>query len=155
MPKFKFEGEPVQNGAKAHLKDLFLSGKHADATIRASGKEFKVHKIVLSRSEVFERMLSGEAKEAQSGVITIKDIKHEVLEDFLLFLYCDETPNIKEYAVELMLAADKYMVKDLVKRCAQYLMININTENYDDIIITADKLHEEALRENAIDFVIA
>jgi speckle-type POZ protein len=144
-----------QLGTKAHLKNLFESGALADITIKSEDKELKVHKLILARSEVFAKMLSGETEEAQSAVIKIKDISHEVLVEMCRFLYYDEVPKMKSLALELMVAADKYMVEDLAAKCEKFLMDNITVENFHDVLVTANRLSKDKLREAAIDFIIA
>jgi speckle-type POZ protein len=142
-------------GSKMHLKNLFASAKLADVTIKSKSSEFGVHKLILSRSEVFERMLSGTTKEAQSGVIHIKDIEHDVLVEMCRFLYYDEIPKLQTLALKLLIAADKYMISDLAAKCCQYLMTNITANNFLDILTFADKLNKQALREATIDYIIA
>jgi hypothetical protein len=142
-------------GTKAHLKNLFESGALADITIKSKDKILKVHKPILTRSEVFAKMLSGETKEAHSAVIKIEDISYEVLFEMCRYLYYDEVPKMKSLALELMVAADKYMVEDLAAKCEKFLMDNITIENFHDVLVTADMLSKDNLREAAIDFVIA
>ncbi|KAG5671288.1 hypothetical protein PVAND_001493 [Polypedilum vanderplanki] len=142
-------------GAKGHLKKLFETGNHADITIQSNGKELKVHKLILMRSEVFEKMLTGPTKEAQSGIIVIKDFKFEVIAEMCRYLYYDEIPKIQTLALLLLIAADKYMVEDLADKCEKFLLKNVNSVNFHDILITADRLNKNALREAAIDYIIA
>jgi speckle-type POZ protein len=142
-------------GSKVHLKKLFDDEICTDVTIKSKDGEFSVHKLIISRSEVFERMLSGETKEAQSGVIEIEDIEYDVLVEMCRFLYYDEIPKLQTLAIELLVAADEYMISDLAARCCQFLTFNITTENFLNVLTTADKLNKENLREAAIDFIIA
>jgi speckle-type POZ protein len=144
-----------QKGVKVHLKNLFESGAFADITIKSEDKEINVHKLVLSKSEVFAKMLSGETKEIQSAVIKIEDISHEVLVEMCRFLYCDEVPKMESLALELMVAADKYMIDDLTAKCEKFLMGNTNKSNFLDVLVTADRLNKDQLRETAIDFILA
>jgi speckle-type POZ protein len=118
------------------------------------GKEFFAHQCYLSRSDVFDAMLSANMKEAEEKIIEIIDIEHDVLVKMLRYLYWGEISNIKEMALDLLVAADKYNIQDLVDKCLVYLMSNINLENHGQILIIADKLNLKCLKEAAIDFII-
>jgi speckle-type POZ protein len=155
MPQIQSTESVEPTGSKSHFKKLFMSAKLADIVIMTKDGEFGVHKNIISRSDVFECMLYGTTNEAQSGVIRIEDINHDVLVEMCRFLYYDEIPKIQTLALELLVAADKYMVSDLAVKCCQYLMVNITTENFLNILTTAYQLNKEALREAAIDFIIA
>jgi speckle-type POZ protein len=155
MPKAASTFATKQLGTKAHLANLFESGTLADITIKSDDKALKVHKLILTRSEVFAKMLTGETKEAQSAVIKIKDFSHEVIVEMCRFLYCDEVPKMESLALELMVAADKYIIEDLAAKCEKFLMKNITIENFHDVLVTANQLSKDKLREAAIDFIIA
>ncbi|KAG5671289.1 hypothetical protein PVAND_001494 [Polypedilum vanderplanki] len=160
MPQAQYEFNKIANpkndsvGIKIHLEKLFETGNHADITIQSNGKEFKVHKLILMRSEVFEKMLTGPTKEAQSGIIVIKDFDYDVIAEMCRFLYYDEIPKIQTLALPLMIAADKYMIDDLANKCENFLLKNITIENFHDVLVIADQLDKNILREAAIDFII-
>ncbi|KAG5670692.1 hypothetical protein PVAND_000939 [Polypedilum vanderplanki] len=147
--------EDKRFGTKNHLKSLFDSGKDSDITIKAEEKEIKVHKLILKRSEVFAKMLNGTSKETQSKIIEIKDIKYEVIVEMCRFLYYDEIPKIDSLALPLLIAADKYMINDLANKCEKFLMLNITIGNFHEVLVTADQLNKNKLREATIDYIIA
>ncbi|KAG5670898.1 hypothetical protein PVAND_001129 [Polypedilum vanderplanki] len=143
-----------RDGAKNHLKSMFESGNDADITIMSEGKELKVHNFILKRSEVFSKMFSGEMKESRNRIVVIEDIKHEVIVEMCRYLYYDEIPKIKSLALPLLVAASKYLIDDLVEECEDFLMTNITLDNYHEVIVIADQLNKEKLREAAIDYII-
>jgi speckle-type POZ protein len=95
-----------------------------------------------------------DTKEARDGVISITDFDHEVVLEMVRFMYCDEIPKLKEMALELLVAGNKYILPGLVRECENYLMVNVSTENFSEILVTADKLNYSDLKNAAINFII-
>jgi hypothetical protein len=137
--------------------NLFDADKFADITIKtADGKEIKASKNILSRSPVFDAMLnSHDMKEAQEGVIEINDIDHDDMSEMIRYMYTDQVPKLKEIAVGLMIAANKYNLPGLFKICTGYLKANLSIENLVDVFIHADALELEDLEMAAIEFMIS
>jgi speckle-type POZ protein len=142
--------------SKAHLMDLFETGKYADITIKIKGKkDIRAHNNILSRSTVIDAMLNrNECKESRDKIIHIKDIEYEVIYEMIRFLYYDEIPRMKEMAVKLMIAADKYDVPKLVSECENYLLNNVGMENFSEVLVASHALNVPQLKNTAIDFVI-
>jgi hypothetical protein len=68
----------------------FHRGKFADVTLKCEEKELPCHKIVLAgRSEVFATMFSSAFVEANSQSIEIKEMRPEVLEQLIFYIYYD------------------------------------------------------------------
>lgn len=132
---------------------MFESRIQTDVTIKTNDKEIKCHKFVLLRSDVFGAMLNSGMMETQEGIIEITDIDHNVLEELIRYLYCDEIPEINEMALDLMMAGDKYQIKDLVDSCAKHLMTHLTLENFSDVLITADLLNMKELKDVTIKFI--
>jgi speckle-type POZ protein len=129
------------------LSDVIIITKH--------GLNIRAHNFILSRCEVFDAMLNKHnMKEAQKKIIEIFDIDHDVLVEMIRYLYCDEVPKIEEMALELLVAADKYNIQGLYKKCVLYLWENVKAENYSQILVTADQLQIGCLKEVAIDYII-
>merc|ERR1719228_2573599 len=89
---------------------LSMNDKFSDVKICCEDKIYGCHKLVLiSQSEVFERMLSSKMKEATSGEIKITDISAKTMKDLLFFLY-HGTLNETEINGALLKAAEKYEI---------------------------------------------
>jgi hypothetical protein len=134
---------------------MFNEGKLADIKIKtADGKEIEANKFILTRSPVFDAMLnSHDTKEAQEGVIEITDIGHEVMVEMVRYMYSDEIPKLKEIALELIVAGNKYDLPGLVDKIEYYLKHNITAENFVQILIVADKLTLADLKDVIVSFV--
>lgn len=113
------------------LKNCLQTGDYHDMKIKLdNGKEFKVHKMVLaSRSQVFKNMIDSDMMESKTGIIHIKDVEPDVMQEILKFIYglsCDVThlPH-KVFKVAHMYGLDK-----LTEMCRGFMMHNINHENF-------------------------
>lgn len=92
----------------ADLSQLLQSSQFADTKLLVRGKEFPVHRAVLSaRSPVFEKMFDHDCKEKINGVVDIDDLSQDVCEQFLKFIYADKVDDLEAMAPELLSAADK------------------------------------------------
>ena len=81
-------------------------------TFVVSDKEFALHKAILStRSDVFAAMFDNDLKEKKENKVTIEDISVETFEELLQFIYCGTTANLKEFATDLLVVADKVCTK--------------------------------------------
>ena len=68
--------------------------------------------MLVSRSEYFEAMLSGEWNENLSGELTFHNMKPQTLEQILFFLY-GALPQ--QFSLDLLVAADMYGMTSLRK----------------------------------------
>ena len=64
-------------------------------------------------SDVFESMFESDMEEARQKKVEIRDIKAKTLEKLLEFMYTKRLPE-QAFLPELIFAADKYNVRDLV-----------------------------------------
>jgi hypothetical protein len=99
---------------KSLLKDTSL----ADFVIRCGGKAFKCHKVILSaRSPVFRGMIASEMEETRRGEATIEDVEAETVKKVLEFIYSDAVEELgtQGQVEQLLYAADKYEIQDLVR----------------------------------------
>lgn len=139
-----------------HAKQLFETGKLSDITIKTKDdKEIKAHNFILSRSKVFDVMLNAhDTKEAIEGVIKITDTDFDVLNEMIRYLYCDEAPQLEEMALDLLTVANKYDIPGLEAECVEHLTDNVATESFAEILMIADQLNIQSLKDAAINFVI-
>ena len=73
-----------------------------------------VCQVVISfSSDVFENMFESDMKEARQRMVVIEDIKAKTIEKLLEFMYTKRLPE-NAFLPELIFAADKYNVRDLV-----------------------------------------
>ena len=66
-------------------------------------------------------MFESDMKEKHENEIEIKDIKFDVLQELLRFIYCGKIENFETLVIELLVVADKYVIKKLSIKCEQNL----------------------------------
>ncbi|XP_065204152.1 speckle-type POZ protein-like [Planococcus citri] len=120
------------------LERLLRDQTFVDVTFVVDGKKFGAHKNILAaRSPVFEAMFKHDLQENRSNQVNISDIRPEVFEEFLLFMYTDNTPN-REIVTELFVVADKYQVEGLRVLCQKIILKELSVENAFDLLVFAD-----------------
>ena len=148
--KFMILSEPVESisqesqitdTAKQILKVMHEKNLFSDIQIEVGDKLFRVHRAVLaSRSSVFHKMFEIDMKEKEEGRVKISDIEHDVMSDLLAYIYTGCVPQIKSHTKDLLLAADKYHIPDLVSLCEDELRSNLTPTNVAEVVLLADSL---------------
>ena len=153
----KFTGEDMAKKWKYGVtlgKKLFEAKSTFDLKIICNEKTFECHKNVLCcQSDVFETMfLNMNMAEAKSGVVKIDDFKAEVIDTLLYFLYHEEVKYTKMINTELLSAAEKYNIPELLEVCTKYLKQNLSFENALDVLVAAHLTNQKTLFDAASDF---
>jgi len=134
----------------------FHSDGHFDSTviIQARNKEFKASKFALMAcSDVFHRMfLCTNSTEANTGIVKIEDIKPEVVDALIHWIYQAKVNNMEEVAMDLYRAADKYDIGFLKEKCIKILARSLSTENLAPRLILAYKFNEEKFKKHIFGF---
>ena len=122
----------------------------SDAKIQVQKNVFDVHKVILSSvSEVFLQLF-----QESEQIVVISDVSPEVMSDLLAYIYSGTAPNIKTNTTQLLIAADRYHIEDLVNQCLFELQLNFTSENVAEVLLLSNKFYYSGLIENAcIDFV--
>lgn len=135
------------------IKKLFTSGDHSDITISAEGKNFYLHKCILSiNSPVFEAMFVHDMLERNSNVVEIKDVKYDVLKELFCFIYTGKA-ELWNIDCELLTAAEKYCVTDLKKYCEESMVINLGGFNFIKYLNAAIMSNAERLKTHIIKWI--
>lgn len=112
------------------FEKLFSNKAFSDVTITAKGKNFKLHKCILStRSSVFEAMFRNDMKERNQNTVEIKDIKYKILQELFRYMYTGTVNNIEKIVDELLIAADKYNVEGLKSLCEDIVCNELDENN--------------------------
>ena len=122
--------------------------------IDCGGKVFPCHKLVLSaRSPVFKAMFESKMKESVSGKVTIEDIKPEIMNEMLHFIYTSRIAKkniMVEFAIELLAAADKYQLEALKDTCQDKIRSVLDAENAIEFLILGEMYQANKLKDTAM-----
>jgi len=145
---------PAGLGLARKLGGLLMNGELSDIKLSCDGEIFNCHKVVLCcNSEAFKNMLVNEnSKEAVTGEIEVTDTPATVLEALLHFIY-NNTVEKTQISTALLVAAEKYMVSDLVKICVDFLAENLTDENAVEVMTTANSTNQKELFRVASKFL--
>ena len=113
---------PCDRLAKEQLWSAVNNKLHADVEFIVQDKRFSAHKAILAaRSPVFKVEFTKEkSKKDNSHQIRIHDVDASTFEQFLHFVYTDETPLLAN--ANLLKLAERYQLKTLENLCRVALL---------------------------------
>ena len=116
-----------------------MNESKSDFAFIVEEKRIPVIKVLLSlKSKVFERMFSGEFREAKDNEIEVKDTNFEAFKTMVRYLYCDELvfDDKSDYsiAIEVFKLGHRYELKRLMDSIEQELIRMITNENIEHMI---------------------
>jgi hypothetical protein len=136
------------------LSKLLIDNKVTDVKIVCDGEKFKCHKAILAaRSDVFAAMFEWSGStEDQTGEVKIEDIDAKTMKSFIMYMYENRVPE-QDADMNLLFAADKYNLDDLVSLCQDSIMSNISEETVLDIAVSSRLLPSQKVFEAAMEFI--
>ena len=112
------------------LENLFLDPWNSDILLVCQGEEIAAHRVVLgARSSVFRAMFQSKMMESVKGEIRIDDADKDVLKEMLRYIYSTKVEEKFDKFGELLVLANKYEVKDLIKYCGTKILESLSTDN--------------------------
>ena len=124
--------------------------------IICQGEEFQFNKTLLSMvSEVFAKMIQGTLREANSNSVEIIDFSPHTIRTFQKFAFENEEIKDEEMNMELLMFAQKYLMKPLVAKCRERFFANITHGNVFEIIKTAYFIDDEDIFKEASEYLKA
>ena len=160
---FELELKKIEMTPKPKLlHKLYSEGKFSDIKIYCHGKVFDCHKIILcGTSEVFKKIIfeiendmENDMVKGTSGKIKITDISPITMENLLFYIYHEDLLKVEaKIVLDLLWAAYKYAIFDLVKMCVKVLKESLSKKNVVDVMTTAFSTNQEDLFESAYKFL--
>jgi hypothetical protein len=158
------EWAPLQSAIFRDFARLFESGAGSDVVLCVAGKEFAVHRsIVSARSPVMRAMLDGRFKEgavASKEPIKIEDVDANTMGQLLRFMYSDSIGSSPEDIAKydrwssLLIASDRFDVRDLFELAQTKLIELISRKNALDCLMLALKITAAiALKNTVVEFI--
>lgn len=119
-------------------------------------EEIRGHKQIISaRNDIFAKMFTCDMVEKISGRVEITDIEAKIFKLVLRYIYSGkfESKDDADELLKVMVAADKYFVKNLVDTCARRLWTNLTVENVPEILEIADRVGVDFLKVECTKFM--
>ncbi|KAF7103980.1 hypothetical protein CFC21_104908 [Triticum aestivum] len=162
-PGKQVSGSGSSPSLQDHLAELLRSGMEADVTFLVSGKSFAAHKLILAaRSPVLMAEFFGDMKETSSRCVEIKDMKAEVFEPLLYFIYTDSVlefslqhERVTMLAQHLLAAADRYGLDRLKQICEGKLSDGISVDTAAITLALAEQHYCPQLKVKCVDFIVS
>ena len=124
--------------------------RFCDFTLKCEDQEIPISRLLLAaRSPVFSVMFSENSQEVKT---VVKDVDLKSLET--LVKYC-HTDNLDEddLTTDLLAAANKYMIPEVVEKCEEHLSQTMSVENAIDYFLVACLHEAKKLRTDAKKFI--
>ena len=131
-----------------------MNDELSDVKICCEDQMFNCHKLILGgQSKVFKNMLfNNDMVEATSGEIKIVDTPANVIKRVLFYIY-HEFLEPTMITHDLLVAADRYDIQDLVNICVNFMKENLNDLNVVKIMTSAYLTNQKELFRMACKFV--
>lgn len=137
------------------LRSVLNNRKFSDITFIVDGKAiYAIKSIVSSRSAKLAGMLRSGMRESQQNCIHITNYRYEVFMKVLEYLYFDEVEPSPDDAVELLMAANEYMLDHLKMRCENVVVDAICLENVVELLVNAINYNAMRLKAACLQFLL-
>ena len=135
--------------------NTYINNKtYSDVTLCLGDEKIPAHKVILaSKSPVFDKMFSTDMVEANSNVAKVNDIKLDVFQELLRFMYTGKVEKINELTVDIFKAAHFYQIEHLKLLCENVLRTTLTVENAIDILKLADDHDADCLKTHCFVFI--
>ncbi|XWS54010.1 hypothetical protein CRYUN_Cryun10bG0051100 [Craigia yunnanensis] len=127
----------------------------SDVTFLVEGRRFYAHRIcLLASSDAFRAMFDGGYREKDSRDIEIPNIRWEVFELMMRFIYTGSVDVRLDIAQDLLRAADQYLLEGLKRLCEYTIAQDISLETVSSMYELSEAFHAISLRHTCILFVL-
>jgi hypothetical protein len=109
--------------------------------------------IVSSGSPVFCAMFQNDFKEKLERTVEIQDIRPNVFEHLLRYIYTGDADLDNVNVARLLTASDKYGMDSLKEECALRLSQDLNVENAVRNLVLAHFHNSPTLHQSTLDFM--
>lgn len=109
--------------------------------------------ILCMRSAYFSRLFNAKMKESDSSEVKLEDISQETLLSIMTYLYCGKVNIAQENAVDLVKAADLFMLDELKAMVATILTQHVTRDTVVDMLLLADQRRLTRLKDYCKQFL--
>ncbi|KAF8388036.1 hypothetical protein HHK36_026702 [Tetracentron sinense] len=124
------DAAPPSPTPQVYLGELYVNNATlSDVTFLVEGKRFCAHRIcLLASSDAFRAMFDGGYREKDARDIEIPNIRWEVFELMMRFIYTGSVDVTLDIARDLLRAADQYLLEGLKRPCEYAIAQEVASE---------------------------
>ncbi|XVF66689.1 hypothetical protein PTKIN_Ptkin10aG0057600 [Pterospermum kingtungense] len=150
------DAAPPSPTPQVYLGEQYVnSATLSDVTFLIEGKRFYAHRIcLLASSDAFRAMFDGGYREKDARDIEIPNIRWEVFELMMRFIYTGSVDVRLDIAQDLLRAADQYLLEGLKQLCEYTIAQDISLENVSSMYELSEAFHAISLRHTCILFIL-
>ncbi|XP_058740263.1 ARM REPEAT PROTEIN INTERACTING WITH ABF2-like [Vicia villosa] len=146
---------PVSPTPRIYLDEQYVNNPAlSDVTFIVEGKRFHAHRACLLSSDIFRAMFDGGYKEMKAKDIEIPDIKWNVFELMMRFIYGGTVDVDLDVAPDLLKVADQYLLDGLKRICESVISKDISVENVSVMYVMSDTYNATSLKYSCILFIL-
>ncbi|TKY44491.1 ARM repeat protein interacting with ABF2 [Spatholobus suberectus] len=150
-----FDAAPPSPTPQMYLGEEYVNNaKLSDVTFLIEGRSFYAHRDCLLSSDVFRALLDGSYREREAKQVVIPNIKWDVFELMMRFIYTGTVDVNLDIAKHLLIAADQYLLDDLKHICECVIARDISVENVSIIYEMSEDLNATTLKHACILFML-
>ncbi|XP_028753653.1 ARM REPEAT PROTEIN INTERACTING WITH ABF2-like [Neltuma alba] len=151
------DATPPSSTSQVYLGEQYINNPtFSDIIFLVEGKEFYAHRIcLLASSDAFRAMLDGFYWEKEAKEIQIPNVKWDVFEVMMRFIYTRNVDVNLDIAQDLLRVYDQYLLDGLKRSCECALAQDISVENVSLIYELSESFNAMALRHACIFFLLA
>ena len=152
----------INKAAKSNFKTVLCDNAIAQLendknfTLICDGQMFHFNKALLSMiSEVFGRMIAtSNSKESSKNSVDIEDFTPDTIKAFQRVAFGDEEIEDEYFTPELLMFAQKYLMKKLVLKIKARLMDSLSNENIFNVIKAAYLIDDQDMFKEASKYLL-
>ncbi|KAH9682796.1 ARM REPEAT PROTEIN INTERACTING WITH ABF2 [Citrus sinensis] len=150
------DAAPPSPTPQVYLGDQFVNNATlSDVTFLVEGRRFYAHRIcLLASSDAFRAMFDGGYREKDARDIEIPNIRWEVFELMMRFIYTGSVDVTLDIAQDLLRAADQYLLEGLKRLCEYTIAQDISLENVSSMYELSEAFHAISLRHTCILYIM-
>jgi hypothetical protein len=139
------------NNSITAMSKLFSEAELTDVEIICGDQTFRCHKLILAlKSDVFKAMLyTNKCTENTTGTIHVDDIDAKTMNTMLKYLYHNKITYEEATDLDLIVAANKYNIADLVAKCEKIIFLTMSMTSIMDVLVVSKLLPTPDLFEKA------
>ncbi|CAN6360217.1 unnamed protein product [Urochloa humidicola] len=150
------DAAPPSPTPQVYLGEQYVnSSTLSDVTFLVEGKRFYAHRIaLLASSDAFRAMFDGGYREKDARDIEIPNIRWDVFELMMRFIYTGSVQVTSEIAQDVLRAADQYLLEGLKRLCEYTIAKDVNLDNVSDMYDLSEAFHAVSLRHTCILYIL-